>query len=129
MLGVWIAELVVWRSGIRFCLSLFESLGVGLGVRLGLSVVDVARRAVARASYVAAVGARILARLLYGALDTQTLHVLVGGDLRVDEVTLEDYRDRHPHNEECHAQHRYEYDYPQIRHGLILQRGDFGAPS
>ena len=96
MLGVWIAELVVWRSGIRFCLSLFESLGVGLGVRLGLSVVDVARRAVARASYVAAVGARILARLLYGALDTQTLHVLVGGDLRVDEVTLEDYRERHP---------------------------------
>ena len=75
-------------------------------------VVDVERRAVAVAAYVGAVGAGVLARLLYGTLYAESLHVLVGGYLRVDVVALENEGQRQPEDEErheCYGDEYYEY--------------------
>ena len=63
-------------------------------------MVNIARRAVAVATQIGAVCTRILARLLHGALDAQALHILVGGNLRVNIVALKNLRQRHSQEEE-----------------------------
>ena len=79
-------------------------------------VVDVARRAVAVASYVGTVGTRILARLLYGTLDAEALHILVGGNLRVNVVSLEYLRERQTEEEEADKTYGYKYNNQYISH-------------
>lgn len=65
-------------------------------------MVNIAGRAVALAAQIFAVSTCILARLLHGTLYAQALHILVGRDLGVDVVTLENLRERHAQKEEAH---------------------------
>ncbi len=59
------------------------------------------------ATYVGAVGAGIFARLLHGTFYAELLHILVGGNLGVDVVTLKYLRERHTQKEESDTQNRY----------------------
>lgn len=65
--------------------------------------------------YVGAVGTRILARLLHGTLYAKALHILVGGNLRVDVVTLKNLCERHAQKEESHEANRDGDDYQYRR--------------
>ena len=56
---------------------------------------------------VGAAGAAVrFARFVYGALDAQPLHVLVGRDLGVDVMSLDHQRQRHAHDEKGHGPQR-----------------------
>ena len=72
-----------------------------------LAMVYIARWAVAVAAEVGAVGACVLARLLYGTLYAEALHIFVGGNLRVDVVALENLCQRHTQKEESNQENRY----------------------
>ena len=54
--------------------------------------------------------------LLHGAFDAETLHVLVGRDLRVDEMAFDHQRQRHAEDEESHGRHGAQYEYQPGRH-------------
>ena len=83
-----------------------------------LVVVDVAGATAARTSLQgrsalgAGGGAIHLACLLYGALDTHTLHILVGRYLGVDVVSFEDEREREADHKKGDCADRNE-DYEQ----------------
>jgi hypothetical protein len=68
-------------------------------------VVDIATCTVARAERVvgAIFGCHILASLLYGALNAESLHILIGRDFRLDMVPLNHQRQRHCDYEKCYG--------------------------
>ena len=71
-------------------------------------VFNIATCAVAAAWAVVTIFARhVLAGLLYGALDAEALHILVGRDLGVDMVPLENQRQRHCQNKKSNRRYGY----------------------
>ena len=52
-------------------------------------------------TYVGTICSRILARLLYGTLNAKSLHILVGCNLRIDVVPLENLCERHTQKEQA----------------------------
>ena len=75
---------------------------------------DIAGGAVAVAADVGTVGLTgVLAGLLHGAPDTQTLHVFVGGDLGIDVAPFYHQRQGHAQHEQPHEKDsQKEYDQP-----------------
>ena len=57
---------------------------------------------------IAIFGCHILTSLLHRTLDTEALHILVGRDLGVDMMALENQRQRHSQHKEADCAHRYQ---------------------
>lgn len=73
-----------------------------------MGMLNVATCAVAAARIWSAIfGSHIFACLLYGTLYAESLHILVGGYLRLNVMPLDDERERHSQDKEPDSANRY----------------------
>ena len=117
LLNFWLAALFVEGDCLIFRFCLF----------------NVARSAVARAALqrrcVIRTGGRSihLAGLLHGTFDTQSLHIFIGRDFRIDMVSLQHQRERQTNHKKSHRHNRNSnYNQPTRHFFSFFTRYKFG---